>query len=168
MGFVYEPSWHFTSGSELEPAFRHGARLSHAWVKDATDGVLGPDVQPVDLDYVRRELSADKLEKWRYSTLDLVPVGSYVLFCTFVAPWSHLVDDVRTAGFGLRVLRIAQDFGWVDEVAGQAWMSSYGLLDDEGGAAAVLVRPDQYIEAVLRDESEIDGVPAMLGHSLVR
>lgn len=124
--------------------------------------------KPVDLDYIKDELPRDKLDTWRYSVLDLVPVDSYLLVCSGRAEgekqnWSRLELEMRRVGAGLRVLQAGVNFTWANSGDGRSWESAYGL--DKGGA--VLVRPDQHVEAVLSGVEEIDQILGFIGHSLV-
>lgn len=165
LGFVYEPNWQFSNPSQFEPAYRRGARLSHAWVQGMDDGLVGL-AQPVDFDYIRNELPQNKLSVWRYSTLDLVPAGTYVLFCSMSdnkGRWARLEESMKEKAMALRLLVVGEDFGWVDEEAGRAWREAYGI--HLGGA--VLVRPDQHVEAVLAGEQDIEEVIARIGRSLM-
>lgn len=161
LGYVYYSGYEPRSASAYHPAYVRGARLPHAWVraKSGSRGAGGTSgggtggsggvfngLKPVDLRYVARELGPDKLAKWHYSTLDLVPPASYVL--VHGGGWAKKAAELRMLlgahGVPLAVLEAGRDFDFVDKKAGKAWVEGFGLKS--GGA--VLVRPDQHVEAV--------------------
>jgi hypothetical protein len=168
IGFVYEPDWTFTKPNVFEPAYRRGARLSHAWVQGFDDRWVGL-AKPVDFEYIKHELPQDKRERWRYSILDLVPANAYLLVLSGSAlgddekRWAALEKGLSSVGVQVNVLAIGKDFHWAEPDAGKAWEAAYGV--PEGGA--VLVRPDQHVEAVIQGSEGVEAVVRGIGRSLV-
>lgn len=120
--------------------------------------------QPVDLDYIKDEISEEQRTTWQFSTLDLVPVDSYLLICSGQASqWTSVTDGLSSMGVSLRILAIEQDFEWAEPTAGKVWEEAYGIEED----GAVLVRPDQHVEAVLSGAEDVAGVLRKIGHSLL-
>lgn len=143
LGYIYYSAYQPKSASTYHPAYVRGARLPHAWVK--SKGAVFGALKPVDLTYMAGELPADRLQKWQYSTLDLVPAASYVLI--HAGAWAKKALQLRMLlaahRIPLAILEIGRDFEFVDKKAGKTWHDGFALKH-----GAVLVRPDQHVEAV--------------------
>ena len=172
MGYTYTPTWHFSSGSHFSPSYIPGARLSHAWIAPSRSllSTFCPLVHPVDLSYLSADpaLPSEAMQNWKYSTLDIVPLGrAYVLFCKAgtddVDIWNRLKLGMSERGTALRVIVADRDFEWVDQDKGNEWERAYGLNKGRG----VLVRPDQYVQAILDGSENANEIIKMLGVSLV-
>jgi hypothetical protein len=157
LGYVYEQDHKIVNPAEFVPAYRPGARLSHAWIRTLRPEILPSRINPVDLSYLGNDMAPYSHRDWKYSTLDLVPIDSFVLFHS-----SSGVDQAQSAeksliekGVAVRRLEVGADFDFtqVDEdiIAGKKWVESYGL--DQGNV--LLVRPDQHVVAICRSADDL-------------
>jgi hypothetical protein len=131
---------------EYTPLFRKGARLVHGWIKIKTQCTHG--LGPVDLSYLQGDLPNDKLKSWQYSVLDTIPPTSFVLFYSG-SSWGKKAAQIKTLfaknNLPLIALEVGKDFDFVERKMGKAWQEGYGI----GKSNALLVRPDQHIEAII-------------------
>lgn len=145
IGYVYDATWQPNLSPDYVPIFRKGARLVHAWIRPKTMCVN--DLVPVDLSYLVGDLPPDKLKSWQYSTLDVVPAGAYTLFYSG-STWGKKATQLKAlfaaSSLPLVIVEVGKDFDFVDRKMGKVWSDGYGI-----GKSAVLVRPDQHVEAII-------------------
>jgi len=150
LGYVYEENHQVVNPAEFIPAYRAGARLSHAWIRSLRSDALPSRVKPVDLSYLGEDMQPYAHRQWQYSTLDIVPVDAFALFhSTAGTDRARSVQDALVRnGVAVRRLEVGQAFDFTDvgedATAGKRWVESYGL--HEGNV--LLIRPDQHVAAV--------------------
>lgn len=131
---------------EYVPLYRKGARLVHAWIKIKTQCTHG--LGPVDLSYLQGDLPSDKVKSWQFSTLDTIPPNSFVLFYSG-SSWGKKAAQIKTlfgqSNLPLIALEVGKDFDFVERKAGKTWQEGYGI----GKSNALLIRPDQHVEAII-------------------
>ena len=146
IGYVYDSAWQPNNSPDYTPIFRKGARLVHAWIKPKSPCVNG--LTPVDLSYLQGDLSNDKIKSWQYSTLDTVATASFVLYYSG-SSWGKKAAQLKALfaqnNLPLVTLEVGKDFDFVERKPGKAWQEGYGI----GKSNALLVRPDQHVEAII-------------------
>jgi len=165
LGYVYEPDYKLDQPTGFVPSYRKGARLSHAWIKILNVKLISTRLEPIDTSYLGDALKPYVHRKWEYSTLDLIPINSFVIFHS--SSGSDFAKEVEGAlnEQQIPVRRVQQgvDFDFADSLeeieAGRRWVSAYGL--DKGGV--LVVRPDQFIAAVLSPDTFVEGIVGEIG-----
>jgi len=160
LGYVYEDNHQIENPEKFVPAYRPGARLSHAWIRTLRSDIIPAQIKPVDLSYLGDDMKPYSHRQWQYSTLDLVPGNVFVLFHADggIEQAKSLEKALSDNDIAVRRLEVGSDFDFTDVaedmMAGKNWIESYGL--DQGGL--VLVRPDQHIAAVCKATDEPEGI----------
>lgn len=175
--------------SHYSPKYVQGARLPHAWIKVSKPELI-KGIAPVDLSYVS-ELSQEKIEACRWSTLDLCAPDSFTLIQADTPQAHERAAEIRRLlecgaphsattlnGFGfhgapqtsmgqvLRVITYGRDFGTLVVPAGEAFVKQAHLTEILGGG--VLVRPDQHILMMVeQDTTAIEIVSTIKKHLAV-
>lgn len=143
IGYVYEPGWNPKNATDFIPAYRTGARVPHAWIKPRAGSLA--HLPEVDLSFLRDDLEATKIARWKYSTLDLVAADSFTLLFDRSSQWAGKVDgllaDLNRSRIPVRTVQHGSDFDIVEEQQRHDWLDGFNLL----GGNLVVVRPDQHI-----------------------
>ena len=69
----------------------------------------------VDFAYLDDDMPSDQKQSWRYSTLDLIPIDSYVLICT--PSFAH-VEAGFSRGLPVKRIEYGVDFDFAQDLKG--------------------------------------------------
>ncbi|KAF2014634.1 FAD binding domain-containing protein [Aaosphaeria arxii CBS 175.79] len=147
IGYVYGSKEVPQNASHFTPKFKVGARLPHAWIWPKSSK-LTEAIEPLDVSYIK-ELSQEEVDARRYSTLDLIEVGSFTLLVNSRAAWEDRHHEASLSldnqGIKVRLVAADSDFIFVDQSQFDLYNKGIGFCN--GGA--LLVRPDQHIVGCL-------------------
>jgi hypothetical protein len=149
IGYVYGDTRIPENASVHKPVCTPGARLPHAWVRILARSEVGVDLPAIDSSYVT-ELPLDETTHKQYSTLDLVPIDTFILIVdsTTADQWrtsllemlSNLHPEIRST-LKVTIVVMGEHFELEPSEHSAAWVDLMGL----NRGHATLVRPDQHI-----------------------
>lgn len=148
IGYVYGDKTIPNNVSHFEPLCVPGARVPHAWIQISPGMVQLP---AIDSSYVQ-ELSGEQISEKQFSTLDLCRFDTFTLIVDQEhASHYHLTMEMFRSLpehiakiLPLRLVVYRTDFTLQSGIENQSWPRLMGLETQ-----AILIRPDQHIQACL-------------------
>ena len=163
IGYVHGSTERPANASHFSPKFVPGARLPHAWLGNAS--ILRLD--PLDVSYVS-ELSAEEIERRRYSSLDLCERDGFTVLVGPGSRWKHRVGEFKAEHARtmppVYVKELDVDFHMADTPNSAHWVESMELYDGR----VVVLRPDQHILGWLAENDSATGLLNILSSHLGR
>ncbi|KAK1673122.1 FAD binding domain-containing protein [Colletotrichum godetiae] len=167
IGYVYGDKKPPANASDFIPKFMVGARLPHAWIKfTGSNDSYELLQQPIDTSYVK-ELSYERIEAQRFSTLDLAKAGTFALIAPYRAGWSQRFEHCREI-LGTGLASRLQLWG-ADSDFSFSYDNHRRLFEAQGGFSqgrAVLVRPDQHILGCLGSDASAEDIISLIASHL--
>ncbi|KAL3490086.1 FAD binding domain-containing protein [Aspergillus germanicus] len=171
IGYVYGDTRIPENASVHKPVCTPGARLPHAWIRVLAPSEVGVDLPAIDSSYVT-EMPLDEITHKQYSTLDLVPIDTFILIVdsTTADQWrayllemlSNLPSEVRST-LKVTIVVLGDHFELEPSEHSTAWVDLMGL----SRRRATLVRPDQHILTCFDSASaQSSDLRRALGHHL--